>query len=88
MTNDAATVIRVKLSDEAGVWHASSNDLAGLHVCGLTVEVTCQRVLKAIKAIYKHGRGMDVEVIPATTPDEFPILTKPCDHVVVRRIHA
>lgn len=89
MTQDAALIVRVNLRREAGMFYADSPDLLGLHICGQTAEQTCLTVMKAVKALFKHNRGMDVEVIPATTNNEdFPRLTGLCNQFVVHRLSA
>ena len=88
MTHDAAVVINVTIREESGVYYANSADLIGLHVCGNDVEQTCQRVLKSIKAIFKHSRNIDVEVMPATDMETYPAVKVPCGQFVVHRLAA
>jgi hypothetical protein len=90
MTQDAALIIRVNLRKDAGYFYADSPDLLGLHICGKTAEQTCETVMKAVKALFKHNRGMDVEVLPATTSDQnFPRISGPCEQfAVLPRAHA
>ena len=85
----SALIIRVNVKEEPGFFYADSPDLPGLHVCGKTEEQTCTTVIKAIKALFKHNRKMDVEVVPATKNEEsFPNLTWPCEQFVVQRLAA
>ena len=70
MTQDSALIIRVNLRKESGMFYADSSDLLGLHVCGTTPEKTCQTVIKAVKALFKHNRNMDVDVVPATSDQD------------------
>ena len=85
MTQDAALVIKVAIREDSGVYYANSIDLIGLHVCGTNLEQTCVRVIKAIKALFKHSRGMDVEVMPVTDTEAFPQTKLPVDTFVVHR---
>ena len=89
MTQDAALILRVNLRRESGMFYADSPDLLGLHICGPTAEQTCQTVIKAVKALFKHNRKMDVEVVPATTDKEsFPRITGLCEQFIVQRLYA
>ena len=89
MTLDSALIIRVNIKEEPGFFYADSQDLPGLHVCGKSPEQICATVIKAVKALFKHNRNMDVEVIPATVDkDNFPRMTGPCEQFVVQRLAA
>jgi len=88
MRPDVAAVLKVAVREDSGVYYANSADLIGLHVCGTNLEQTCLRVVKAVKAIFKHSRGMDVEVIPATDMQTFPEIKTPCEQFVVHYPHA
>lgn len=90
MTQDAALIIRVSLRREGDLFYAHSTDVPGLHICGPTAEQTCSTVIKAVKALFKHNRNMDVEVLPTTTDTEqFPRVTGPCEQfAVVSRLNA
>ena len=89
MTRDSALIIRVSIQEEPGFFYADSPDLPGLHVCGKTQEQTCTTVIKAIKALFKHNRNMNVIVIPATQDeDNFPQLSGLCEQFVVQRLAA
>lgn len=90
MTQDSAFIIRVNLRRESDMFYADSPDLLGLHICGPTAEQTCQSVMKAVKALFKHNRGMDVEVLVATNSEQnFPRHTGPCEQfAVVSRANA
>ena len=89
MTQDAALIIRVNLKNEASMFYADSPDLLGLHICGPTAEQTCETVIKAVKALFKHNRGLNVNVIPVTTDTaSFPKLAGPCGQFVVQRMAA
>ena len=89
MTHDSALIIRIDFRQEAEYFYAESPDLLGLHICGISAEQTCLTMIKAVKALFKHNRNMDVEVLPATTDGErFPELTGPCEQFVVHRLTA
>lgn len=84
-----ALIIRVNVKEEAGYWYANSPDLLGLHICGRSAEQACSSALKAVKALFKHNRGLDVDVMPATEEqDSFPRLKGPVDRFVVQPMHA
>jgi hypothetical protein len=86
MTHDSALIIRVKVTEDSGIYYADSPDLLGLHICGHSYEQTCKTVIKAVKALFKHNRKMDVEVIPATNDvKNFPRITGECEQYVVQR---
>ena len=86
MKQNAALIIRVKVTNDSGVFYAESPDLLGLHICGRSYEQTCQTVIKAVKALFRHNRNMDVEVVPATNNVEsFPMFTGECEQYVVQR---
>jgi len=89
MTLDSALIIRVNIQESHGIFYADSPDLLGLHICGDTQEKTCSTVIRAVKALFKHNRQMDVEVIPATEDqNSFPRMTGPCQQFVVHRAAA
>lgn len=86
MTNDSALIIQVNMKEEMGYCYADSPDLVGLHICGKTPEQTLSAVITAVKALFKHNRKMNVEVVPATTDNEsFPRLSGPVRKFVVQR---
>lgn len=66
MTRDAALIIRVSIRREAEHFYAHSDDLPGLHVGGESEEAVCASAARAVKALFKHNRGLDVEVTPLT----------------------
>lgn len=85
MTQDAALIIKVNVTHEHGLFYAESPDLLGLHICGETPEQLCATVVKAVKALFKYNRQMDVDVIPATSKgSDFPGALLDCDHLVVQ----
>ena len=89
MNHDAALIINVDIREESGVYFADSRDLPGLHICGRTAQQTCATVIKAVKALFKHNRNMDVEVVPATDDSEsFPEIQGLCERFVVQRARA
>jgi hypothetical protein len=89
MTQDSALIIRIKVEQEGNMIYVSSQDLHGLHICGPTVEQTYQSLVKAVIALFKYNRKMDVEVIPATTDGKsFPQIIGLCEQLVVQRLAA
>jgi len=89
MTHEGALVLKVSVRQEGPVFYANSADLIGLHVCGDTLDIVCERVVKSVKAIFKHARGVDVEVLP-TAQDfaSFPSAKPTCEQFVVHRAAA
>lgn len=86
MSHEGAAIIRVNVRQESGFLYANSVDLLGLHVCGNSFEQVCERVVKTIKAIFRHGRGIEVEVLPASADVEsFPLPKPNCERFVVHR---
>ena len=89
MTNRSpVAIIHVQIVPNAGSFFASSNDLPGLHVAASSEEKLCDRVIQAIKFLFKTNRGMEVDVVPAVNVQSFPELTKPCDNFAVQRLAA
>ncbi len=89
MTHDSVLLVRVNLSEQSGLFFASSPDVAGLNICGKTMEQTCASAVKAIKMLFKHNRGLDVQVMPATEDDDnFPVITGKCEQFAVQRLAA
>lgn len=90
MTQDAAVLIRVNVREEPDYFYAASPDLPGLHVCGGTREQLCDSLIRALKALFKHNRNLDVQVLPVVPPesDDFPLMPAACfgDQFVVHRL--
>lgn len=89
MTQDAALLIRVHVREDAEHFYAASADLPGLHICGASREDLCASTIKAVKALFKYNRGMDVEVTPvAVDADSFPRMPMACvgDQFVIQRM--
>ena len=85
MTTIGALLIKLNIREDGDFFYASSPDLLGLHVCGSSVQKTCDLVEKAIKAIFKHSRGIDVSVLPVTTDKEFPSMKMNCEQLVIQQ---
>lgn len=86
MTQDTLMVVRLEVNQQGNTFYVTSPNLPGLNVCGEGVEATYQSVVKVVKALYRHNKGFEVEVWPATTNDkEFPKSMSLCHEVVVRR---
>lgn len=91
MTQDAALLIRVHVREDAEHFYAASTDLPGLHICAETREALCASTMKAVKALFKHNRGLDVDVLPvANSPESFPEMPMACvgDQFVIQRMAA
>ena len=86
MTKDTiVTTIKVNLSPRTDYLMATSDDLPGLHVCASSVEQACERVIEAIKLLYKLNHNLEVEVFQATDSKSFPARPNPqaCDRFAV-----
>lgn len=86
MTNDTrVTTVVVNIQPEGAYFVAHSVDVPGLHVWGESQEQVCERVMKAIKLLFKLNRHIDVEVYPSADPDTFPEIpnAKDCNSFVV-----
>jgi hypothetical protein len=77
------TTINVGISPRADYWLATSDDLAGLNVCAPSLESVCERVIEAIKLLYKLNQKLDVDVYPATDNKTFPVIGQACDRFAV-----
>lgn len=84
MTQDAVTIIQVNVREEMGMCYADSPDLLGLHICGKTREQTLETVMKAVKALFKHNRKVDVTVKPVTDAASFPKIGGPVRQFAVQ----
>ena len=86
MTQDSLMVVHLQVNRQGDTFYVTSPNLPGLNVCGQGVEATYQSVVKVVKALYRHNKGFEVEVWPATTDDkDFPEMMNLCHEVVVRR---
>ena len=74
MTKDTiVTTITVSVSPRTTDYlMATSDDLPGLHVCASSADQACERVIRAIKLLYKLNHKLDVEVYQATDSKTFP----------------
>jgi hypothetical protein len=88
MTGNAAIIVRVTMRESPEFWYATSPDLPGLHVCGETHEQVCGAIVKGVKALFKHNRKMDVEVLPITSSDDFPKISGPVQEFAVHRAYS
>lgn len=86
MTNDTRMIVELNVRQDGGLWFVTSTNLSGLNVCGDSIESTYQSVVKAVQALYRHNRGFEVEVWPATTDGkDFPEMMHLANQVVVQR---
>ena len=82
MTN--ALMVKVDIRSEDGAFYATSPNVAGLHVYGETQEQACESAIKAVRALFKYNRGLDVDVAPVTADVQaFPAVSR-CDGFVVQ----
>jgi len=68
----SGTLIQIKIQQENGFYYITSDDVPGLHLWGDNIEVLFSDIIPAIKALYKHNKGIEVELFPAEDPDVFP----------------
>lgn len=85
MTNGTSvTTVLVSVVPHGNYLIANSRDIPGLHVWGESEEQLCERVVHAIKTLYKANKGIDVQVFPRSDPDEFPALPdRACSSFVI-----
>lgn len=74
MNTRVFTTVRVEIRPQGDALIAVSHDVPGLHVWGADEKQVCDRAMAAIKVLFKHNRGLDVEVSPATDVATFPEL--------------
>lgn len=86
--NQPLTVIELVIENRAGYIYISSVDVPGLHIWGDDPKKLCKKIVPAIKLLFKLNRGLDVEVLPASKPEEFPTPSDVCrdDHVADRYV--
>jgi predicted RNase H-like HicB family nuclease len=70
--NTTIAVIELTVEQRAGYTYVSSKDVPGLHLWGDDEEKVFRNIAPAIKILFKRNRGLDVEVVPASDPKEFP----------------
>jgi hypothetical protein len=61
MTNTIC--VRLKVVSSEGRIYISSDDVPGLYLWGTDPEEVFESVVPAIKELFKHNKGMDVEVV-------------------------
>jgi hypothetical protein len=84
--SEGALILHVNVRpDPSGVLYANSPDLVGLHVCGQTIEQVQERVVKAIKAIFRHSQRQNVEVFPVAESLESFAPKHDADKFIVHR---
>ena len=70
--NTPTTVINVTVKPRGGVLYASSADIFGLNVVALNDEHLRDRLITAVKWLFKQNQKVDVDVMFPTDPAEFP----------------
>lgn len=61
------TVINIQVTERGGIFHASSPDLPGLHVCGKRQASVLADVPEVITKLFKLNNGITVTVQPSVT---------------------
>jgi predicted RNase H-like HicB family nuclease len=83
MTQPQALLVQLDIQPDGEHFYGSSRDVPGLHVCGNTREEVCESAVAAIKFLFKHNRGVNVEVKPmADSFDSFAQPMAACDRFV------
>lgn len=77
-SNTALAVIELRIENRSGYIYVSSEDVPGLHLWGDDAKKVCQKIIPAIKLLFRLNRGLDVEVVPAASPNEFPSQREVC----------
>jgi hypothetical protein len=89
MDRDVVLIVRVSIRNEGGIVSARSDDLPGLFINADSVQDANEQVIKAIKALFKYQRNLDVEVSPASTDIEhFPAVRKPVEQFAIQKLAA
>ena len=76
--NTPIAVIELNIENRGGYVYVSSEDVPGLHLWGDDIQKVCQKIIPAIKLLFRLNRGLDIEVMPASSPNEFPALIAGC----------
>ena len=61
-------VAEVQLTEKDGSFHAYSDELPGLNICGVDREAVLADVILGIKFLYKEVHGMNIEARWADSP--------------------
>lgn len=69
--NTPLTVINVAVKPRGGLLYASSEDLFGLNIAAKNEEELTTRLITAVKWLFKQNKGMDVEVMVPSQPNDF-----------------
>jgi hypothetical protein len=62
MTDQTIETVRIKIEERERCVYVSSDDVPGLWLWGKDQNRVFNSITPAIKALYKHNRGIDVEV--------------------------
>ncbi len=62
MTDQTIETVQVKIEEREGYVYVSSDDVPGLWLWGKDSNQIFNNIAPAIKTLYKHNRGIDVEV--------------------------
>lgn len=76
--NTPFAVIELIIENRAGYIYVSSKDVPGLHLWGDDAQKVCKKIIPAIKMLFRLNRGLDVEVVPAASPNVFPAKVQVC----------
>ena len=86
MSDESALIVAIRVQKLDGYFYAASPDVPGLHVCGESVEQTLVSAQRAVKALFKTNRRLEVTVMQASEDVEsFPRMTGPVDRFVVQQ---
>lgn len=87
-TETPAFIVHVQVRGDAGRLFASSSDVPGLHVWGDSNESLCERVVQAIKFLFRVNQKIDVTVTPLSSLEAFPAPMRNCDNFAIQRMAA
>ncbi|MEW6332510.1 MAG: hypothetical protein AB1560_13715 [Pseudomonadota bacterium] len=62
MADQPIETVRIKIEHREGCIYVSSDDVPGLWLWGKNSDQVLNNISPAIKSLYKHNRGIDVEV--------------------------
>ena len=86
MSDEAALIVSIRVQRQDGYFYAASPEVPGLHVCGVSLDQTLVSAQRAVKALFKTNRNLDVIVTQASDDiANFPHMTGTVDRFVIQR---
>lgn len=68
MTHTPYLVADIRIKEQQGCFHASSQQIPGFHLCGNDVAAVIEDMAPAIEFFMRHTQNIDVKVERAETP--------------------